>query len=182
VRESLEVLKGRGPADLIGLSVELTARMLVLAGLADDRPQAEGRVRAAIASGAGLERFRQIIEAQGGDPRVVDEYDRLPAAPARHIVVSPKRGYLARLDAELVGRASHALGAGRDRAEDRIDPSVGIVALATPGDFVSAGDALLELHYRDADRLDVALPLAMRSITVGDTMPMPRPIILGEVH
>src|SRR5207244_8614972 len=78
VIECLEVLKGRGPSDLIEVSVELTARMLVLGRVADDLAEADKRVRDAIASGAGCERFRQIVEAQGGDPRVVDDYSRLP--------------------------------------------------------------------------------------------------------
>jgi len=139
-------------------------------------------VRDVIASGAGLEQFAQVIESQGGDPRVVDDYDRLPAAPARHLATAPRGGFLTRLDAELVGRASAALGAGRDRLEDEIDPAVGIVALAKPGDFVTLGDAVLELHYRDAWRLTAALPLAMQSITVSDAPPPPARLIVGEVR
>src|SRR5206468_3436228 len=80
VIESLEVLKGRGPADLVEVSVDLAVRMLVLGGAARDRPDAEGQVRKAIASGAALERFRRVIEQQGGDPRVVDRYDLFPTA------------------------------------------------------------------------------------------------------
>ena len=82
VIECIDVLKGGGPADLVDVSVELTARMLVLGRVAADRADAEARVRAAIAAGAGLDRFRRIIENQGGDPRVVDDYGRLPSAPA----------------------------------------------------------------------------------------------------
>ena len=185
VIECLEVLKGRGPSDLIELSVELTSRMLVLGRVAADRVDARQRVRGAIASGAGLERFRQIVEHQGGDPHVVDDYSRLPAAPERHLVTAPGTGYLTRLDAELVGRASVALGAGRDRVEDPVDPAVGIVVIVKPGDpgdYVQAGDPILELHYRDSARLDAALPLAKRSIAVGDARPAPRPLLVGEVH
>src|SRR5204863_8442596 len=119
-----------------GISVELAARMLVLGRAASDRLDAERRVRDAIASGAGLERFRRIVENQGGDPRVVDDYGRLPAAPGRHVVTAPRGGFLCGLDAELVGRASAALGAGRDRVEDPIDPAVGIMLRAKPGDEV----------------------------------------------
>jgi pyrimidine-nucleoside phosphorylase len=182
VIECLEVLKGRGPSDLIEISVELTGRMLVLGRAAAHRADAQQRVRGAIASGAGLERFRRIVEQQGGDPHVVDDYSRLPAAPERHLVTALGAGYVARLDAELVGRASVALGAGRDRAEDPVDPAVGIVVIAGPGDHVQAGDPILELHYRDCARLDAALPLARRSIAVGDAPPAPRPLLVGEVH
>ena len=182
VAECLDVLKGGGPPDLIEVSVELTARMLVLGRVASDRQDADRRVRAAIASGAGLERFRQIIENQGGDPRVVEDSGRLPSAPSRQRVAAPRAGVLSGLDAELVGRASVALGAGRDRVEDSVDPAVGIMVLVVPGERVAAGDPVLELHYRDRSRLDAALPLATRAITVGDTPPVPRPLILAEVR
>jgi len=182
VIECLEVLKGRGPSDLVELSIDLTARMLVLGGVASDRKDGERKARAAVASGAGLDRFRQIIELQGGDPKVVDDYDRLPHVADRHIIKAPRTGYLAELDAELVGRASVALGAGRDRVQDPVDPAVGIMVLARPGDRVNAGDPILELHIRDRGRLGAAEALATRAIVVGDSRPPDRPIIVGEVH
>ncbi|HWF85005.1 MAG TPA: thymidine phosphorylase [Vicinamibacterales bacterium] len=182
VIECLDVLKGRGAADLIEVSVALAARMLVFGCVASDRAEGECRVRAAIGSGAGLERFRQIIEAQGGDPRVVDDYARFPAAPERHVVTAARDGFVTRVDAELVGRASVALGAGRDRVEDPVDPAVGILLDAKPGDAVHAGDSLLEIHYRDRARLDRALALTARAITLGETRPAPAPLIVGEVH
>jgi pyrimidine-nucleoside phosphorylase len=185
VIECLEVLKGRGPADLIDISVELTARMLVLGGVASGRADAERKVRGAIASGAGLDRFRRVIEFQGGNPRVVDDYDLLPSVGDRRLVKAPRGGYLTGLDAELVGRASVALGAGRDRVQDPVDPAVGIMVRAKPGDEVRAGDAVLELYYRaaaDSARLDAAVALASRAIVVGDAPPAQRPLIVGEVH
>jgi thymidine phosphorylase len=182
VVECLEVLKGNGPPDLIEISVELTARMLLLGGAAQDRADADRRVRAAIASGAGLDRFRRIIENQGGDPRVVDDYGRLPSAPSRHVVAASRAGVLTALDAALVGRASVALGAGRDRADEGVDPAVGIMVLAAPGQEVAAGEPILELHHRDRPRLDAALPLAQRAIAVGNAPPSPRPLILAEVR
>ena len=141
VIECLEVLKGRGPADLVDVSVELTVRMLIVGGVVADRADADRRVRAAIASGAGLERFRQIIENQGGDPKVVDDYGRLPSAPAPAPRDGAPRRRIGGLDAERVGRASVALGAGRDRAADGVDPAVGIMVLASRGTRVAAGDA-----------------------------------------
>jgi pyrimidine-nucleoside phosphorylase len=182
VIECLEVLKGRGPADLIEVSVALAARMLVLGRAASDRADGERRVRAAIGSGAGLERFRQIIETQSGDPRVVDDYARFPAAPERHVVEAARDGFVTRIDAALVGRASVALGAGRDRVEDPVDPAVGILVEAKPGDAVHAGDRVLEIHYRDRARLDRALALIARAIDVGDARPAAMPFIVGEVH
>jgi len=182
VIECLEVLKGRGPRDLVDLSIELAARMLLVGRAASDRSEAERLVRRAIASGAGLEKFRRIIERQGGDAGVVDDYARFPAAPERHVVKAGQSGYLARLDAELVGRASVALGAGRNRVEEAIDPAVGIMVMAKPGDAVREGDGLLELHVRDRARLEAAVALARRSIVIEAAPPTPSPLIVGEVN
>ena len=182
VIECIDVLKGGGPSDLVDVSIELTARMLVLGRVADDLADAEKQARDAIASGAGLDRFRQIVEAQGGDSRVVDDPARLPHVADRQVVTAARSGYLTRLDAELVGRASVALGAGRDRVEDPVDFAVGITIHAKPGDKVRAGDAVLELHYRDRARLETAVALAGRAVTIGDERPPPARLIVGEVR
>ncbi|HEX3644212.1 MAG TPA: thymidine phosphorylase [Vicinamibacterales bacterium] len=182
VLECIEVLKGGGPQDLIDVSVELTARMLVLGRVAADLAAAKEQVRRTIASGAGLERFRQIIELQGGDPKVVDDYRRLPQVADRHVVAARRGGYVTAVNAELVGRASVALGAGRDRVEDEVDPAVGIMVVAKPGVAVRAGAPVLELHFRDRDRLDAALHLTDQAFTVGDQPPAPGRLILGEVR
>ena len=181
VAECFETLKGKGPSELEALSVALAARMLRLGGVAADGA-AEAKVRDALASGRGLEKFRQIIEQQGGDPRVVDDYRRLPTAPNRTIVKAERSGFLKGLDAELVGRATMVLGAGRNRVEDAVDHAVGAVVLVKPGEAVRAGDALLELHYRHADRLGEALQLIGAACAIGDEPPAPRPIILEAIR
>ena len=100
----------------------------------------------------------------------------------RHLVSACRDGYVASIDAELVGRASVALGAGRDRVEDAVDPAVGIRVIAKPGDAVRAGDAVLELHYRDCVRLEAAIRLTNQAITIGDGRPARGPLIVGEVR
>jgi pyrimidine-nucleoside phosphorylase len=182
VVECIDVLKGGGPPDLIEVSVDLTARMLVLGKVASDSGGAQRLVRNAIASGAGLERFRRVVETQGGDPRVVDDPGRLPHVADRHLLTADRAGIVAHVNAELVGRASVALGAGRDRVDDPVDPAVGIIVSAAPGDDVRAGDPLLELHYRERGRLDAALQLVRRAVVVGDERPAPRRLIVGEVR
>ncbi len=182
VVECIEVLKGRGPKDLIDESVELTARMLVLGGAAPTRAAAEASARQALASGAGLERFRRIVEHQGGDPHVLDDYRRLPAAPGRHVIAAPHAGFVTYVDAQLVGRASVVLGAGRDTAEASVDPAVGIVLPVTEGDAVRAGDPVFEVHYRDQSKLANAVEMLSRAIAIGATPPAPRRLIVGEVR
>ena len=156
--------------------------MLVLGRAATDRAEARARARAAIASGEGLDRFRGIIENQGGDPRVIDEPARLPASAHRFIMTGDRSGYIARVDAGLVGRASVILGAGRDRVEDRVDPAVGIMVLAKPGDRIAAGDGLFELHYSESTRRDQAVSLLAQAVGVSDTPPAPFPLVVGEVQ
>jgi thymidine phosphorylase len=182
VIECIEVLKGKGPADLIELSIDLAARMLVLGRVAANQADAKTRLHDAVASGAGVERFRQIIEMQGGDPNVIDDYSRFPTAPNRRTVTADRDGYLNSLDALLIGRASVSLGAGRDRVEDPVDPAVGIMLAAKPGDAVRAGQPLLELHYRDRPRLETALALTARAIHIADTRPDQKPLIVAEVR
>jgi pyrimidine-nucleoside phosphorylase len=181
VVECLEVLKGRGPEDLAEISTELAARMLVLGRITDSHDDARRRIVGVLESGKGLERFRQIIEGQDGDPRVVDDYQRLPHARDCRMVTASRGGYLARLDAELLGRAAVALGAGRNRVEDPVDPAVGIIVKAKPGDRVTSGDLVLEVHFRDQTTLDAALALASRAIVIDDQRPTLRPLLLGEV-
>jgi pyrimidine-nucleoside phosphorylase len=181
VIECLDVLKGGGPPDLIELSVELAALMLLMGDVASDPSDAKRRVEDAIASGAGLERFRQVVETQGGDPASLDDYSRLPRAPHRHVVRAPREGFLSGLDAQLVGRASVALGAGRDRVDDVIDPGVGIMVLAALGSPVRSGDGILELHYRDRGRLESALPLAERAVLITVDARARRPLVLDRI-
>jgi pyrimidine-nucleoside phosphorylase len=182
IAECIEVLKGGGPADLVDVSLELAARMLMLGGVASDRAAADRQLRDAMASGAGLDRFRRIVETQGGDPRVVDDVGRLPHVADRHVFAASRSGFVASVDAERIGRASVVLGAGRDRVEDPVDPAVGIRVLAKPGDEVRAGDPIVELHYRDRGRLDAALALVHAAVALAETRPAPRPLIVAEVR
>ncbi len=181
VIECIETLKGRGPDDLESLSVSLAARMVLLAGLASTVEEAEQRVRAALSSGAGVQKLGQVIARQGGDPRVIDDYDRLPSAAGHRLIVADRAGYLTDLDAERVGRATLLLGAGRDSVEDRVDPSVGAMVLAKPGQRIKSGEPVMELHYRDETRLPAAVEMAAAAIRIGDEPPPAISLIIGEV-
>jgi pyrimidine-nucleoside phosphorylase len=180
VIESIETLKGHGPADLELLSVMLAARMLVLAGVAPTAADAESRVRQALASGAGVEVFRKIIAHQGGDPAVIDDYRRLPSAPDEHRITASRGGTVAELHAERVGRAAVALGAGRATLDDAIDHGVGITVVAPQGTEVKAGDTVLLVHHRGRGLAD-ALPLLDAAVRIGDRAQPERALIVEEV-
>jgi len=178
VIEAIEVLKGRGPRDVSDLSIRLAAIMVRLAGLARDDHLAEQKVRAALDSGAGLERFRRSIAAQGGDPRVIEDYSRLPLAPHRHAIFAPRPGTVSEVRAETIGIGATVLGAGRERAEDAVDPGVAIQVRVRPGQRVQYGETLLELHYHSEQRLQAALPLLESAVRIDDAPPPPQPLIL----
>jgi pyrimidine-nucleoside phosphorylase len=181
VIESIETLKGRGPKDLTDLSVKLAARMVVLAGLAADDAEATTKVRHALDSGAGLEVFRKCIEEQGGDPRVIDDYTRLPTAPRTMDVVANRPGYVSEVIAGAVGVGSMVLGAGRERAEDAIDHAVGVICRVKPADAVTAGQPVYEVRYRSNSRMLAALPLLEESFQIADESPPEPPLVLEEI-
>jgi pyrimidine-nucleoside phosphorylase len=180
--ESIETLKGRGPADLEALSVEFAARMLVLSGVEPDLARATDRIRKALTSGAGVEKLREIIRNQGGDPGVVDDYGRLPAAPDRDIVAAPRDGVVAAMRAEAVGRAAVGLGAGRDRLDATIDPAVGFTIVAPVGTRVRKGDPIVEIHHRGGRGLAEARRLLEPAIVISDGAAPSRPLVLDRIQ
>jgi pyrimidine-nucleoside phosphorylase len=180
--ESIETLKGKGPADLESLSVEFAARMLVLGGVEPDVPRAEVRVRTALSSGAGVEKFREIIASQGGDPRVVDDYSRLEAAPNRDVVAASRDGVVVAMRAEAVGRAAVGLGAGRDRLDAAVDPAVGFTIVAPVGTRVKAGDPVIEIHHRNGRGLADARRLLEAAIQIGDGPVAAQPLVLDRIQ
>ena len=178
VREAIDTLRGNGPKDLESLSVALAARMVRLGGLTTSLAEAEVNVRSALTSGHGLEMFRKIIVQQGGDPRVLDETSRLPTAPHQLLLRADRSGTVVDIHAEMVGRASMLLGAGRDRAEDAVDPAVGLIVQSRLGENVKTGDTLAEVHYRSDARLDEALTLLRQAWRIDDGPAPPRSLIL----
>jgi pyrimidine-nucleoside phosphorylase len=179
--ECLETLKGQGPGDLTAVVVRLASRMVVLAGLAGDDRTASARVAHALESGRALETFARMIERQGGNPRVTENYALLPSAPARVICSASHSGYLTALKAEAIGKASNVLGAGRSTVGEAIDHGVGVVVLAKPGDRVTRGQPLVELHHRGRGVED-ALEFCRAAIAIDDEPPPRREKVLGEVR
>ena len=156
VEESLEVLAGGGPPDVVELTLALAREMLASAGLGDVEPAD------ALRNGKAMDVWRRMIRAQGGDPDA-----SLPTARERHVVSSPADGVLVRLDARAVGEAAWRLGAGRARKEDPVLAEAGVIMHAKPGEIVHAGDPLLELHTNDASRFERALTAVESAYTIG---------------
>ena len=169
VAEAIAVLRGHGPADTRELTVRLGGEMLRLAGVVAGEPEGVERIEQALASGAGLEIFRRMIEAQGGDARVVDDPSAiLPRAPETHALTAERAGYVAGIDALAVGLAASALGAGRQRTDDRVDHAVGVELVARVGDAVAPGQVLARLAHRGRG-LERAAALAGPAFTIDET-------------
>ena len=170
VAESVEVLAGGGPPDVIELTVALAREMLAAAGLSDVDPAP------ALADGRAMDVWRRMIAAQGGDPAAP-----LPVARETSDVLAPATGVLTRLDAYAVGVAAWRLGAGRARKEDPVSASAGVVLVRRPGERVRAGDPILELHTEDETRLDPAREALAGGIDVGPEAPAPPPLVLDRI-
>ena len=176
--ESIETLKGRGPKDLESLSIELAAWMVKLAGAAASLDAARARVREALASGAGLERFRRVIELQGGNPRVCDDPSLLPQSRESVVVRSERDGRVSRLAARAIGHASMLLGGGRETLDSAIDPSVGFVFHKKVGDPVAVGEPIVTVHLGPTSRRDAALAALGQAIQVAAEAPARGPLVL----
>lgn len=179
IRESVEVLKGGGPADLIEIVLSLGAEMLLLGGIDDDEFAARARLAKAIDSGAAFEKLVEVAKAQGGDSSVLEDPSLLPGATGEHVISAARDGVVTRCDALDIGVAAMRLGAGRATKEDEIDPGTGITVEVKIGAEVSKGDPLLRLHWNERRRLDEALTLAERAVVVDDGPANPPPLILG---
>jgi pyrimidine-nucleoside phosphorylase len=175
--EAIECLHGDLAGDFAGLCLELAARMIIVGGVEKDMEAARRKARHAITSGAALERFRAVIEAQGGDPRTLDEPDRLPQASKKRVIAAGRSGYVARIETGEIGRIVMDWGGGRRRLEDAIDHSVGLYIHAKLGDRVSAGDPIVTAHYNDESRFDEMAARLRAAYRIEDAEPSFEPLI-----
>jgi len=182
IAESIAVLKGGGPADLVEVVHLLGAEMLVQAGISPDTAAGRERLAKAISSGAALEKFVEVIEAQGGDPQVIDDPSLLPRSRGEHVITATRSGFVTRCDALDLGVAALRLGAGRETKEDSVDPRVGITVEAKVGDEVSVGDALARIHLDDPGRLPEIVDLAEDAFAIGDEPVELFPLLHEEVR
>jgi pyrimidine-nucleoside phosphorylase len=180
VIEAIEGLEGKGPPDLMEVTFALGAEMLLVSGLATDPAAARQRVEETVRSGAALARFREMVAAQGGDPGVVDDRSRLPQAPVVESLVAERDGVVVEVLPRPIGHAIVALGGGRSKTDDPIDPAVGFRIVVKPGDQVRRGDLLGEIHARSEQQIGPAARALRGAIRFGDRV-APRPLISHRV-
>ncbi|MER5269242.1 thymidine phosphorylase [Actinosynnema sp. NPDC002837] len=170
VAESIEVLQGNGPSDVVDLTVALAEEMLSRAGIS-------ASPRDVLASGEAYETWARMIRAQGGDPDAP-----LPTGRHKHVVTAPSDGYLTTLDAYAVGVAAWRLGAGRARKEDPVQAGAGILCLAKPGDRIAKDQPLLELHTDTPDAIPAALESLSTGYEIGDNPPPTTPLVIDTIR
>lgn len=181
VKEALTALRGEGPADLTDLALALSAELVTLARPTQPRARTVAELQDHLRSGAALEKFRAMAEAQGGEGRALDDPRLLPSAPVVVEGPSLRAGYVQLVDARIVGEAVVALGGGRTVKGAAIDPRVGFVLRAKPGDRVVKGESLFEVHAAARPDADEAVARAMAAYRIADDPPPPRPLLIEVI-
>src|SRR3954464_12667155 len=181
IEESIAALRGEGPSDLMSVTYALGAEMLVLADVAEDHDAARRMMEIAIGTGRAAEHFQKIIEAQGGNPAVVDDPALLPQASEVELFAAPRRGFVARVEPRAVGRGITALGGGRTKMDDRLDLSVGFMITARPGDWVEQGEPLASIFAHDRAGVESGRVALRNAITIADEADLPLPPVSHRV-
>ena len=182
VMEVSQTLQGQGPADLVGLSVEIAARMIYLGEPSRSLESARDQAQQLLADGSAFAKLQAVIEAQGGDPNVLQQFELLPNASGEHIISSPRAGFVSRINADDIGRAAALLGAGRDAMDDAIDPAVGVILQSKVGDEVMEGSRLCALYYADETNLQEGVQLVEDAFRISATKPEPVDLALDLVQ
>ena len=182
VIEAVDMLRGKAPADYTEVTLALTAEMLVLGGKAANEQEARVKLQRAVDDGSALRKLKEIVQAQGGDPRSLDDYSLLPQARSAVDVVSPMGGFVTGIDTEAVGLAAVALGAGRQRVDSVIDPAVGFTLLRKVGEPVKAGEPLVRVHYNSAGPLEDVKARLLAAYRFGPQAPAPRPLVVERLE
>jgi pyrimidine-nucleoside phosphorylase len=180
VAEAIRTLRDEGPEDLFQDCLALGSRILLLAGVARDLDDGRSRLVTAIESGVALDKARMWIAAQGGDPRVADDLSLLPQAPCTRRVTAHEGCWIAHFDAAAVGHAAMAMGAGRARLGDAVDPAAGLVLAAKVGDHVADGDTLAVLHAASEELLDAGEERFRNALVMSEHPVSPRDLVLEQ--
>ena len=181
VMEVSQTLQKAGPADLTRLSLELAARMIHLGKVTGTLDEARKVAEDKLMDGSAYRKFKQVVEAQGGNPQALDRFELLPNATGMREILSPRAGFVSAIQAEEIGRASQMMGAGRARKEDAIDPAVGVILEVKAGEKVEAGSVLCRLYYTGDENLDEAAELIEDAFRISGVRPEERELILEVV-
>jgi len=181
VMEVSQTLQNAGPTDLTRLSLELAARMIYLGRITMTLDDAREIAQRKLLDGSGYRKFKEVIQAQGGNAHVLDRFELLPNATGVREISSPRNGYISAIDAQLIGQAAGLIGAGRDTKEDAVDPAVGCILEVKTGQKIEAGAVLCRLYYTGEDRLDEAADMVEDAFRISNTAPEERELILEVV-
>jgi pyrimidine-nucleoside phosphorylase len=181
VMEVSQTLQKAGPADLTRLSLELSARMIYLGRVTATLEEARKLAEDKLMDGSAYRKFKEVVEAQGGNPQALDRFELLPNATGMREILSPRAGFVSAIMAEDIGRASQMMGAGRGRKEDAIDPAVGVILEVKAGEKVEAGSVLCRLYYTVEDNLDEAAEQVEDAFRISGARPEERELILEVV-
>lgn len=182
VAEAIAAMRGEGPPDLVEITCALGAEMLLLGDVVDTRDEGLAQIAEVLSNGRALSHFARFVEGQGGDARVVDDPEGvLPRAPHTRVVTARRGGYASAFDCAEIGRACGLLGGGRARAEDAIDPGVGLTCHVSLGDAVEVGTPLFTMSYRTAEQAEAATRVLEAATHLEDEPPSPRPLIFEHL-
>jgi pyrimidine-nucleoside phosphorylase len=181
IKEAIQLLKGEGPEDMKELVLKLGMEIVRLAGVAGSTLSAKQTVQRHLTDGSALAKFKELVKAQGGDVSFIDHPEKF--APARHIrkLPAPKRGYVHTINAAMIARGVHLLGAGRDDAHGKIDYAVGVSEIKKVGTQVKQGEPLMMIHYNDEAKLEQALEYCKNAFRLAPKRPTPPPLIVERV-
>jgi pyrimidine-nucleoside phosphorylase/thymidine phosphorylase len=181
VMEVSQTLQNVGPTDLTRLSLELAARMIYLGKVAPSLDEAREIAQKKLLDGSGYRKLKEVIQAQGGNPQVLDRFELLPNATGAREIATPRAGYVSAIDAEYIGQASAMIGAGRDTKDDAIDPAVGVILEVKIGQKVDAGGVLCRLYYTSEEHVEEAAQLVEDAFRISAAAPEERELILEVV-
>ena len=181
VMEVSQTLQNAGPSDLTRISLELAARMIFLGKITKTLDEAREVAQARLLDNSGYEKFKDVIEAQAGDPRVLDRFELLPNATGAQEITTSRGGYVSGIDAELIGQASSRIGAGRNTKEDTIDPAVGVILEVKVGQKIDPGSILCRIYYTSEDRLQEVSDLVEDAFKISQQSVDERDLILEVV-
>ncbi|HLG96042.1 MAG TPA: thymidine phosphorylase [Bryobacteraceae bacterium] len=181
IMEVSQTLQNAGPTDLTRLALELAARMIYLGKISPTLDEARELAQQKLLDGSGYKKFKEVIEAQGGNPQVLDRFELLPNATGVREIASPRAGYVSAIAAEGIGMASSMIGAGRNTKEDAIDPAVGVILEVKVGQKVDAGAVLCRVYYTGEEHVEEASQQVEDAFRISSTPPEERELILEVV-